>query len=628
MPDICVAICTCDRPNWLGDLLDGLARQETDLRFDVVVVDNGIRSARAVVLERAAAGALQITHARLRDRGLAAARNRSLSLACESGAPWIACLDDDEVPGSEWLSALHARALETGADLIFAPVQPEFETSPPRWAVAGGFFVKTGEIACSSNMMLRTAILPGDARNWYQPAFGVIGGEDREFLARLERGGAQVATAHQAVVREHIPAARLRLGYMFQRGLRDGYAEVTILRQAPGSPGSRAVAALGIAAKKFGFAHFHLAGAVMSRAHLASAVADTGTVCGIGMCLAGRSMRFYGAAGEGLPVDDDGAIAVSLDGPPPMSARPPPDASRVCVCLCTCDRLALLPALFAALEKQTLSGRLTVFVADNGRQPADAVVAACGGGALDLVYQRVREVGVSSARNAAMARAVDGGFEFLAFLDDDEVPETAWLEELLATALSERCDIVCGPVEPVFARPPPAWALAGRFFCKSGDTLCSSNLLLRTAALPRERNDWFDAEFGETGGGDREFLKRLVAGGARTAVARRAVVREHVPDARLALRYMFARGLRDGMTDVQILMRRKPSAWGVWLDASGIAVTKAGYGLNHLIWSTLRPGRLASALSDAGHVCGIVLRLFGRRVRLYGRGARPGAGGI
>jgi succinoglycan biosynthesis protein ExoM len=310
-----------------------------------------------------------------------------------------------------------------------------------------------------------------------------------------------------------------------------------------------------------------------------------------------------------------------------MSARPHLDASRICVCLCTCDRHGMLPPLFAALAAQTLPGRLTVFVADNGAQSAEAVVADLRSDALAPVYRRVAEAGVSPARNAAMALAVDAGFEFLAFLDDDEVPDPAWLEELLRTALAERCDIVCGPVEPAFEGPPPVWALAGRFFSKSGETLCSSNLLLRAGALPADRRNWFYPEFGTTGGGDREFLKRLVEGGARSAVARRALVLEHVPVARLSLGYMFRRGLRDGMTDVQILKRRRQTPRWVWLGSSAIAARKLGYGLNHLVWSALRPERLASAVSDAGHVCGIVLRLFGRRVRLYGpaSGPRPGS---
>ncbi len=312
---------------------------------------------------------------------------------------------------------------------------------------------------------------------------------------------------------------------------------------------------------------------------------------------------------------------------PAMSASPPVETAetpRICVCLCTCDRQDMLPALFAALAAQTLPGSLTVFVADNGAEPADTVVAGLGSEALTPVYRRVAEPGVTPARNAAMALAVDAGFDYLAFLDDDEVPEPAWLEELVKTALAERCDIVCGPVEPVFGGPPPAWALAGRFFCKSGETLCSSNLLLRAGALPADRRNWFYPEFGTTGGGDREFLKRLVDGGARSAVAPRALVREHVPVARLALGYMFRRGLRDGMTDVQILKRRRPTLWRVWLGSAAIAARKLGYALNHLLWSALRPERLASAVADAGHVCGIVLRLFGRRVRLYGPASRRG----
>lgn len=319
MPDICVAICTCDRPAGLESLLDGLARQQGGLWFQVVVVDNGTLSAQGVALERAAAGALSLTYVRLQERGLAAARNRSLALARESGAPWIACLDDDEVPSETWLSALHARACETGADLVYGPVLPDFEVSPPRWAVAGGFFVKTGEVACSSNLLLRTAILGEDPRAWYQPAFGAIGGEDREFLARLERGGARAATAADALVREHVPAARLRLGYMFQRGLRDGYAEATLLRQASDGPVRLGLSALGVAAKKSGFLLYHLVSSLASSAHFASALADLGTICGIAMCLSGHRRRFYGASGD--PAGDDGGAAAACA---PLSDRARP----------------------------------------------------------------------------------------------------------------------------------------------------------------------------------------------------------------------------------------------------------------------------------------------------------------
>ncbi len=319
MPDICVAICTCDRPAGLESLLDGLARQQGGLRFQVVVVDNGTLSAQGVALERAAAGALSLTYVRLQERGLAAARNRSLALARESGAPWIACLDDDEVPSETWLSALHARACETGADLVYGPVLPDFEVSPPRWAVAGGFFVKTGEVACSSNLLLRTAVLGEDPRAWYQPAFGAIGGEDREFLARLERGGARAATAADALVREHVPAARLRLGYMFQRGLRDGYAEATLLRQVSDGPVRLGLSALGVAAKKSGFLLYHLVSSLASSAHFASALADLGTICGIAMCLSGLRRRFYGASGD--PAGDDGAAAAECA---PLSDRARP----------------------------------------------------------------------------------------------------------------------------------------------------------------------------------------------------------------------------------------------------------------------------------------------------------------
>jgi len=293
----------------------------------------------------------------------------------------------------------------------------------------------------------------------------------------------------------------------------------------------------------------------------------------------------------------------------------------VCVCLCVCDRPSLLPDLLAGLEAQTLAGELTLFVADNGRAPAHDILAAHAG-RLRIVYRRVETPGVSAARNAAMQGAVAAGFDALAFLDDDEVPAPGWLEGLIARAGETGADIVCGPVEPVFAVTPPRWAAEGGLFAKTGETPCTANVLIRVAWLERS-SPWFRPEFGRVGGGDREFLGRLIASGARFAVAPDALAREHIPAARLRLGYMFRIGLRDGMAGYFIEPRSSFAGLSLPTGAFAMAVRKLGYAVNHLAWSLADAARIARATRDFGTVAGVALACIGRRVAVYG----PAEGG-
>lgn len=290
--------------------------------------------------------------------------------------------------------------------------------------------------------------------------------------------------------------------------------------------------------------------------------------------------------------------------------------------MCVCDRPHLLPEILGALQAQTLAGTLTVFVADNGSMPAKPVLDAQAG-RLDIVYRRVATPGISTPRNTVLREAVKRGFGYAACLDDDEVPAPDWLETLLSRARETNADLVGGRVEPRFAAGAPAWATSGLVFRKDGSIPSTANLLVRLDILPASPDDWFQPQFGTTGGEDRELLGRLIDNGARFATAAEAVVTEEIPNDRLRLRFMFRRGLRDGMVEVQILRLRKNAPLEAILASVGFAARKAGYGIDHLFWSLRTPGRIAQAVRDFGAVAGAVLGLAGIRLRIYG----PSPGG-
>ena len=215
---ICVAVCTCDRHEQLRGTLQSLVNQSIGARFCVFVVDNGRVAARPVV--EAFENVLDIVHERVREPGLSAVRNRALHLARESGADFLASIDDDECADKDWLAAHLAAAELSGADIQIGPIEPRFVERPAGWIVAGGFFAEACETPTTANLFLRLACLPQSEGDWFQPDYAVTGGEDHEFLGRLSSNGARYGVVSSARVYDIVPAERATLRYILRRGLR------------------------------------------------------------------------------------------------------------------------------------------------------------------------------------------------------------------------------------------------------------------------------------------------------------------------------------------------------------------------------------------------------------------------
>jgi len=298
-----------------------------------------------------------------------------------------------------------------------------------------------------------------------------------------------------------------------------------------------------------------------------------------------------------------------------------PAMRKVSILICTFNRPELLRKLLQALAPQAGLHESTVVVVDNGTEPSEAIAAAFQKD-MNIVYQRLAEPGLVSARNAALRLALARGPEFLAFIDDDEMPETGWLSALIERLEESRADFATGPVVPDYAVPPPRWAVEGEYFQASADSYRTSNLIMRAACVPSDESQWFRPEFNFSGGEDDEFLSRLAAGGAIHTMAEAAIVREAVPAARMKRRYIWRRGLRDGVAIAQIISLRSTSRAGF---AAGIicrAAQKLGYALNHLFWTVKSPWRFNNAISDFAAVGGIVLSTMGVSIAFYGPNQR------
>jgi glycosyltransferase involved in cell wall biosynthesis len=261
---------------------------------------------------------------------------------------------------------------------------------------------------------------------------------------------------------------------------------------------------------------------------------------------------------------------------------------RVAICIASYRRPEGLLALLGALEAQVFEGErpgVVLVVADN-----DALESArpvCEDAAqhlsLPLRYAVEPRKGIPFARNAAVAAAGDA--EWLAFIDDDEIPEPSWLATLLRIQSQTGADVVTGPVLPRFERMPMPWLVQGGFFepmrRPSGapmDTAYTNNALVRGGALV-ELGELFDERFSFGVGEDTELFSRLAAHGARIVWADEAVVHERVPPERACTRWLLRRGFAVGTATTHIAVCRRGALragvaallHGVFCMAKGLA---------------------------------------------------------
>jgi succinoglycan biosynthesis protein ExoM len=166
--------------------------------------------------------------------------------------------------------------------------------------------------------------------------------------------------------------------------------------------------------------------------------------------------------------------------------------------------------------------------------------------------------GYATVRNAAVLAA--GATDDLVFIDDDELPESGWLDALLDAKDRYDADVVAGPAIPVFPHDAPRWLIDSGVFTReisklpSGTTMryCATRNTLMTRATFDLVPGGFDQRFDRSGGEDSDFFFRAARAGARIVWTNEAVVREPIERERLTLAWVLRRATRVGRTRATI----------------------------------------------------------------------------
>lgn len=326
----------------------------------------------------------------------------------------------------------------------------------------------------------------------------------------------------------------------------------------------------------------------------------------------------------------------SVDPHPPSGGLEAVAPGSVLIAALTCGRPRGLGALLDGVAGLRLpeGRRVGMLVVDNNADGSArrTVEAAARRMPFDLHYRHEPRRGISFARNTALAFA-RGRAEFLAFIDDDEVPSPNWLSELLRVQALAGAAAVTGPVQPRFVGPVPAWAADGAFHASRGGGLndgsepadgeparvaSSANLLIRTALLSGAGGFRFDEALALTGGEDTLLFAQLRAAGHRVVYARGALAYETVPPSRARLSWLLRRWYRTGNTDALVLMRQGGGG-RLGVLARGLIRVVAGTALaaGTAVLAPHRPRLAIGRLYTAARGAGMIAYGLDRKVEEY-----------
>ena len=237
------------------------------------------------------------------------------------------------------------------------------------------------------------------------------------------------------------------------------------------------------------------------------------------------------------------------------------------IAVLTYKRVEQLVPLIHILRAQadTIDGTASILVVDNdpdasARRPASGALRGCGR------YVHAPTPGIAAARNRALREATESSL--LVFIDDDEIPEEGWLQQLFDEYLRSWPVAVVGPVVSSYEKQPEPWIEAGKFFNRrrlvSGtrvEVAATNNLLLDLDWLRRKGIE-FDDEFGLSGGSDTLFSRQITAAGGEIVWCDEAVVRDIVPASRSNREWVLQRAYRSGNSWSRSSLALEPSVVG------------------------------------------------------------------
>jgi len=233
--EMIVAIPTFKRPAALARLLQALERLDTAERLIVVVADNDAAGHEGYDLCRSLCAGYRwpLDPVIAEQLGLAQVRNVLVARALSyPDVRLVAMIDDDEWPSPGWLDGLLRVQQQTGADVVEGSIRFEgAKTGAAGFDGVNDMRRPTGPVAMlegAGNILIARSCLERLARPWFDPAFALTGGEDRDFFERVRASGGRFAWSDEGLAYTRVAEHRQSLSWLFARAYGVGNSEMHI----------------------------------------------------------------------------------------------------------------------------------------------------------------------------------------------------------------------------------------------------------------------------------------------------------------------------------------------------------------------------------------------------------------
>jgi succinoglycan biosynthesis protein ExoM len=238
----------------------------------------------------------------------------------------------------------------------------------------------------------------------------------------------------------------------------------------------------------------------------------------------------------------------------------------IVVCVPTYRRLRLLRNCLTAISKLNKpdNHQIQIAVVDNDQE--ETAKALCAEMASELTYPLhyfvQAERGLSSVRNRLLEEAISLDAKLIAFIDDDEQPELAWLVMHIDSMNKYSADVCSGPVRP-FGLDPGSQKKKAKVTGSRPRHVSTNNVLLKTKLITMQGLH-FDPFYNFIGGEDFDFFERSSKLGNTHVWVEEALVFETIAKERNSLRYLFYRHYSGGINSIMRYKRTNP-AWRAWI---------------------------------------------------------------
>lgn len=240
---------------------------------------------------------------------------------------------------------------------------------------------------------------------------------------------------------------------------------------------------------------------------------------------------------------------------------------EIIIAICTYKRneklRALLNSLYDMNIKKEFNIRIIIVDNDSENNSIDDKFLKKYKEKYNINYLKESKKGISNTRNRCIFEAKKYHFDYFLFLDDDEVVDRDWLNEMIKCKIEYNADVVRGSVITSYNKNIKKYIVKSKFFdreikvtgekldsCACGNVLISSNVIL-------EAEIHFKEEYNFSGGEDTDFFYEVLDLGYNIVWCQEGKVFEELSYERNNFKFIFSRSLNSGYNYLKIQRKRK-----------------------------------------------------------------------